>query len=109
MNGEEFNMRRNFYNKPLVTFNWDWEISDKVTLNTSLYGSAGRGGGTGPRGQNYFNSETDILPFRKDLTEHYLENGRGSRDANGFIDYDALINYQLSNTDTYTGSISHYD
>ena len=109
LNGEEFNMRRNFYNKPLVTFNWDWEISDKVTLNTSLYGSAGRGGGTGPRGQNWRNSETDILPFRKDLTEHYLEDGRGPRDANGFIDYDALINYQLSNTDPYTGSISDYD
>ena len=23
--GEEFSMRRNFYNKPLATFNWDWE------------------------------------------------------------------------------------
>ena len=34
-----------------------------------------------PRGRNYYNSETDILPFRKDLTEHYLENGRGSRTA----------------------------
>ena len=43
------------------------------------------------------------------MTEHYLENGRGSRDANGFIDYDAVINYQLSNTDPYTGSISDYD
>ena len=47
----------------------------------------GRGGGTGPRGRNYYNSETDILPFRKDLTEHYLENGRGSRTPEGFIDF----------------------
>ena len=22
---EEFSMRRNFYNKPLATFNWDWK------------------------------------------------------------------------------------
>ena len=49
----------------------------------------GRGGGTGPRGRNYYNSETDILPFRKDLTEHYLENGRGSRTPEGFIDFDS--------------------
>ena len=27
----------------------------------------------------------------------------------GFIDYDAVINYQLSNTDPYTGSLSDYD
>ena len=70
--GEEYSLRRNFYNKPLATLNWDWDISSKFKLATSLYGSAGRGGGTGPRGRNYYNSETDILQFRKDLTEHYL-------------------------------------
>jgi len=91
LNGEEFNMRRNFYNKPLATLNWDWDISDNVQLNTSLYGSAGRGGGTGPRGRNYYEGGIDILPFRKDLTEHYLEDGRGTRDAQGFINYDAVV------------------
>ena len=109
LNGEEFSMRRNFYNKPLATFNWDWEISDNLKLATSLYGSAGRGGGTGPRGRNYYNSETDILPFRKDLTEHYLENGRGSRDANGFIDFDAVVAYNQANTEGYTGDIGGYE
>ena len=54
LNGEEFNLRRNFYNKPLATLNWDWDISDNVQLNTSIYGSAGRGGGTGPRGRSYY-------------------------------------------------------
>jgi outer membrane receptor protein involved in Fe transport len=109
LNGEEFSMRRNFYNKPLATFNWDWEINSNLKLATSLYGSAGRGGGTGPRGKNYYNSETDILPFRKDLTEHYLENGRGSRDANGFIDFDAIVAFNQSNTEGYTGDIGGYE
>jgi outer membrane receptor protein involved in Fe transport len=108
LNGEEFSMRRNFYNKPLATLNWDWDISDNVKLATSLYGSAGRGGGTGPRGRNYYNSETDILPFRKDLTEHYLENGRGSRTAEGFIDFDAIVAYNQNNTDPYTGDIGNF-
>ena len=108
LNGEEFSMRRNFYNKPLATLNWDWEISSNLKLNTSLYGSAGRGGGTGPRGNNYRASATDILPFRKDLTEHYLENGRGSRDENGFIDFDAIVAANQSTTDGYTGDISGY-
>jgi len=91
LNGEEFNLRRNFYNKPLATLNWDWDISDNVQLNTSIYGSAGRGGGTGPRGRNYYNAGIDILPFQKDLTTHYLEDGRGTRDAQGFINYDAIV------------------
>ena len=93
LNGEEYNLRRNFYNKPLATLNWDWDISDNVQLNTSLYGSAGRGGGTGPRGRNYYESSIDMLPFRKDLTEHYLENGKGTRNADGTINYDAVVTH----------------
>ena len=30
LNGEEFSMRRNFYNKPLATLNWDWEINSNL-------------------------------------------------------------------------------
>ena len=108
LNGEEFSMRRNFYNKPLATFNWDMEVSDRIEVNTSLYASAGRGGGTGPRGQGWRSSTTDILPFRKDLTEHYLENGRGARDADGFINYDAIVQSNRSGS-TYTGDISGFD
>ncbi len=105
LNGEEYSLRRNFYNKPLATFNWDWQIADNLELNTSLYGSAGRGGGTGPRGNNYRNGTIDMLPFRKDLTEHYNENGRGTRTADGFINYDAVIQHNRS-IDDYTGGLA---
>ena len=108
LNGEEFSLRRNFYNKPLATLNWDWDISDNVKLATSLYGSAGRGGGTGPRGNNYRNSTLDVLPFRKDLTEHYLEGGRGARTADGFIDFDALVAENRASTSPYTGGIGNF-
>ncbi len=104
-NGKEWSMRRNFYNKPLATFNWDWKVNDMIEVNTSLYASAGRGGGTGPRGRGYYNSTTDILPYRKDLTEHYNENGRGSRDSDGFINFDAVVNHNVANTSGYTGDI----
>ncbi|MFL2628688.1 MAG: TonB-dependent receptor [Candidatus Marisimplicoccus sp.] len=104
-NGEEWSMRRNFYNKPLATFNWDWKVNDMIEVNTSLYASAGRGGGTGPRGRGYYNSTTDILPYRKDLTEHYNENGRGARDSDGFINFDAVVNHNVANTSGYTGDI----
>lgn len=49
-NGEEFSFRRNFYHKPVVSFNWDWELNEKSALSAVVYGSWGRGGGTGPRG-----------------------------------------------------------
>ena len=103
LNGEEYNLRRNFYNKPLATLNWDWDISENVQLNTSFYASAGRGGGTGPRGNNYRNSTLDLLPFRKDLTAHYLENGRGVRTAEGFIDFDAVVAANRQQPSPYTG------
>jgi len=104
LNGEEYNMRRNFYNKPLATLNWDWDVTSKIELNTSLYASAGRGGGTGPRGANYRNATSDLYPYNIDLTQHYLENGRGSRDSNGFINFDAIINHNQSIT-PYTGAV----
>ena len=108
LNGEEYNIRRNFYNKPLATFNWDWEISDNVKLATSLYGSAGRGGGTGPRGGNFRADEIDMWPFNIDLYEHYVNRGNGTRLPNGEIDFDAAVRFNKSTTQGYTGPISAY-
>ncbi|MBO0341867.1 MAG: TonB-dependent receptor [Bacteroidota bacterium] len=48
--GELESERTNFYHKPVMNLNWDWDISDKSDLSTVLYASWGRGGGTGPRG-----------------------------------------------------------
>jgi hypothetical protein len=108
---QEFSMRRNFYNKPLATFNWDWEITSKLKLATSLYGSAGRGGGTGPRGNNFRNSDINFYPFRKDLTEHQAdlaEDGINNRDENGFINFDNVISVNQSTTEGYTGVNADY-
>jgi outer membrane cobalamin receptor len=98
---QEFNMRRNFYNKPLATFNWDWVITENLTLNTSIYGSAGRGGGTGPRGQYFRNGAINNHPYNMDLTQHYLEDSLGTRDADGFIDFDAIVDANISTTAGY--------
>jgi outer membrane cobalamin receptor len=110
-NVEEFSMRRNFYNKPLATFNWDWEISKNIKLATSLYGSAGRGGGTGPRGSYFRNSDMNVLPYRKDLYEHWMEDSTGiaSRNADGTIDFDNIVSLNQSTTDPYTGEISDFN
>jgi len=57
--GEQFNMKRNFYHKPVGSINWDWKINETTKLSTIVYGSWGRGGGSGGvggiRGLNYLN------------------------------------------------------
>jgi outer membrane cobalamin receptor len=92
LNGEEYNFRRNFYNKPLATFNWDWDITENLALNTSVYGSAGRGGGTGPRGKNY-----DVLPYRKDLYDFiYTDSLTTFRNEDGTVNYDAIVDDNIA-------------
>ena len=101
LEGEEFSMRRNFYNKPLATFNWDWIINENLTLNTSVYGSAGRGGGTGPRGNYFRNGDINNHPYNADLTQHYLIDSLGNRDEDGFIDFDAVVAANIATTTGY--------
>jgi len=57
--GEEYSLRQNFYHKPVANLNWDWNISDKGSLSTVLYGSTGAGGGTGGYGSGYYNYGSD--------------------------------------------------
>lgn len=61
-NGEYYNERTNFYHKPVLNLNWDWNVSEKSDLSTVLYASVGRGGGTGPLGRfgNKMNSNGQI-------------------------------------------------
>lgn len=64
--GQYMSERRNFYHKPIINFNWDYKINEDTDLSTVLYGSFGRGGGTGPLGK------------------------RINANANGQVDYDAI-------------------
>jgi len=49
--------RQNFYHKPVMNLNWDFNITDKTELSTVAYASWGRGGGTGPRGNGRIRTE----------------------------------------------------
>jgi outer membrane receptor protein involved in Fe transport len=75
--GEEYSFRRNFYHKPVMSLNWDWSISEKSSLSTVLYGSWGRGGGSGPIGDL-----GGIRDFSYDL-----------RDENGHIRFDDIATW----------------
>ena len=68
--------KSNFYSKPVMMFNWDWNITPKSKLSTVLYASNGRGGGTGDLGT--------VGGVRGQNVTAY-------RDADGHINYDAIF------------------
>lgn len=51
LDGKEYSFRRNFYHKPVMSLNWEWVITPNSRLSTVVYGSWGRGGGTGEIGE----------------------------------------------------------
>ncbi len=84
LNGERFTERRNFYHKPIANLNWDFKISGGVELSTVLYGSWGRGGGTGMLGRGSRirkdNGEIDFDQIVANNIEMADENGIGLKD-----------------------------
>ena len=81
LNGEYLSLRRNYYHKPVVNLNWDWNISEKSDLSTVVYASFGRGGGTGDygNGPSYIDNNLDSYPT-------------GAYNENGLIDWDFIAN-----------------
>lgn len=51
LEGKEYAFRRNFYHKPVMSINWEWVFNERSRLSTIVYGSWGRGGGTGEIGE----------------------------------------------------------
>src|SRR3970282_256784 len=71
--GKEYSFARNFYHKPVASFNWDYKINDKTKLSSVFYGSWGRGGGTGNIGKSPYSS--------------------AYKTANGFLPIDEFVKY----------------
>ncbi len=49
-NGEEYNLKTNYYHKPVMSLNWDYDINETTKFSTVVYASWGRGGGTTSNG-----------------------------------------------------------
>jgi len=75
--GQQYNLRTNFYHKPQMSLNHYLTISDKTTLGTSAYYSFGSGGGTG----NYGSNQNAFYTYKKD----------------GQIDYDRIVAENIAN------------
>ncbi len=83
-NGERFTFRRNYYHKPIVNLNWDWNLSENTNLSSVAYASFGRGGGTGPAGSS--------------------RNIDAVRNSNGEIDFDQLEENNIASAENGIGS-----
>ncbi|WP_166921191.1 TonB-dependent receptor [Flavobacterium poyangense] len=81
-NGEYKSERTNYYHKPVVNLNWDFDINSKTQLSTVLYGSWGRGGGTGPYGTKPTTPAGGQIDFDKIVTSNQaIVNGAGNGDG----------------------------
>ena len=94
LDGESFNMRNNFYHKPIASVNWEYTPNDKTTLSTTLYASVGRGGGTGDIGRLY-----GYQYFSGDLNY----NGRYAlrNPLNGHVDFDKIYSSNSGQATTF--------
>lgn len=88
LNGEEFNWRRNFYHKPVISLNWDWNLTDDTKLSTVGYASFGRGGGTGDIGR---------LPGFNFASSSIFRN-----QDNGEVQWDKLVQYNSGQATTFS-------
>ncbi len=85
LQGSEYNMQQNFYNKPVASINWDYKINETTNLSTIVYGSWGRGGGSGAWGQSAG------LDFNNDRW-------RTGANGTGTVDFDKLYAYNSGQT-----------
>lgn len=83
-NGEIKNASENFYHKPFFTIVDDFKINDKNLLSTSVYITAGYGGGLWSESFNYAPS----------IFSH--------RDYSGQIDWDGIYENNATNEESYT-------
>ena len=88
--GKEFNMVRNYYHKPVISLNYDYQINETSKISAVGYVSFGRGGGSRGagfiKGLNYVNS--------------------AFRTADGLIDYDKIVAYNSGQTVNINGTAS---
>lgn len=83
-NGEVFNIRKNFYHKPMGILNHFWDVNEKLNLLTAAYMSIGTGGGTGDLGVNKFYNSNYLRENQPDvdrIVDENIANGAGGSET----------------------------
>ena len=61
--GNLLSERYNYYHKPVLNLNWDFQINESSSLSSVLYASFGRGGGTGDYGRGRVRTAAGQVDF----------------------------------------------
>lgn len=88
LNGAEYNIKKNYYHKPVASFNWDYKINETTKLSSVLYASMGRGAGTSGTGGIKGKAYNDVVSFRR---------------PDGLVDYDKIVAYNSGQPVTIAG------
>ena len=89
--------RTNYYHKPVMNLNWDWNISENTDLSTVGYASWGRGGGTGPRGNGRIRTSDGQIDYAAIEAQNALIGVGGDYGASlgaGYIRRSSVNNHQ---------------
>ena len=100
LEGEHFTSRRNYYHKPVANLNWEWTLSEKSSLSTVLYGSWGRGGGSGGIG------DRDNRKFTSDGQWDFDAIVAANKASNGDAEY--VMRNSVNNHSWY-GMVTNYN
>lgn len=106
LNGEEYSARVNYYHKPVMSLNWDWTMSEKSKLNTVVYASFGRGGGTNTTGNANGKS---LSTFRDPVTGLYNFDAIYAANQASTPDKGVLIRNASINSHNWFGVISSFN
>jgi len=109
LDGEYLTLRRNYYHKPVANLNWDMTINETTKLSTVLYGSWGRGGGTGGIGRGYEKTEDGHMDWDKIVANNIANGGATTLGIRGSVNnhswYGAVTNFEKKLNDNMTLSI----
>ena len=111
-NGEGFTERRNYYHKPVMNLNWDYDIKEGLELSTVLYASWGRGGGTGNLGRGRVRVGDDPMydgsrPYLIDF-DQIEENNVATADSNNNGNFgDSYLRRASVNNHNWYGLLSN--
>ncbi|MDF1696334.1 MAG: carboxypeptidase-like regulatory domain-containing protein [Saprospiraceae bacterium] len=105
-NGDYLTERRNYYHKPVANLEWAYKINERSSLSTVLYGSWGRGGGTGGYGGRAEVGEDGQKDWDATVAvNNTVSDGIGSfaKDPRGYLIRGSVNNHQ------WYGVVSTYD
>ena len=105
LNGEQFNIRKNYYHKPVMNLNWDWKINETSNLSTVVYASFGRGGATGNEGPSFKSLDNGTLNLQSVFDQNVID-GAGKTilrsSVNNHSWFGVVSNYQKKFNDNLT-------